>query len=358
MRVYNFSPGPACLPEEVLKTAQRDLLCYKDTGMSVLEMSHRSPEWEAIMEKAESDFRAVMNVPGNYKVLFQQGGASMQFAMIPMNIMNRFHRAYYMATGSFAKNAINDAKKIGEIKVVASSEDKVFSYIPDMTPEMFEGDADYVHITQNNTIYGTRFKSLPPVGDKPLVSDVSSMILGEEIDVNNYGLLYAGAQKNMGPAGLTVVVIRDDLVERSPDTLPKMLSFKVQAETKSMYNTPPAFSIYIAGLVFEYLLANGGVRAMQKRNESKAALLYDYLDSSSLFKGTAVKDYRSIMNVTFVTGNAELDKKFVAEARGEGLVNLKGHRTVGGMRASIYNAMPAEGVKKLVEFMKEFERKA
>lgn len=358
MRVYNFSPGPAMLPEEVLKEAQSDLLCYKDTGMSVLEMSHRSPEWEAIMAKTEADLRAVMNIPDNYSVLFQQGGASLQFAMIPMNLMNRFHRAYYMATGSFAKNAINDAKKIGEIKVVASSEDKTFSYIPDMSPEMFEGDADYVHITQNNTIYGTRFTTLPPVSDKPLVADVSSMILGQELDVTKYGLLYAGAQKNMGPAGLTVVIIRKDLLERSADSLPKMLSFKVQADTKSMYNTPPAFSIYIAGLVFEYLIKNGGVKAMQARNEAKAAMLYDYLDSSKLFRGTAVKKDRSLMNVTFVTGDGELDKKFVSEARKEGLVNLKGHRTVGGMRASIYNAMPVEGVQKLIDFMKEFERKA
>lgn len=358
MRVYNFSPGPACLPEEVLKAAQRDLFSYKDAGMSVLEMSHRSPEWEAIMAKTESDFRSVMNIPENYKVLFQQGGASLQFAMIPMNLMNKFHRAYYMLTGAFAKNAISEAKKIGEVKVVASSEDKIFSYIPDMSPDMFEGDADYVHITQNNTIYGTRFAGLPPVGEKPLVSDVSSMILGEEIDVNNYGLLYAGAQKNMGPSGLTVVIIREDLLERSADSLPKMLSFKVQAETKSMYNTPPAFSIYIAGLVYEYLIKNGGVKAMQQRNEKKAAILYDYLDSSKLFRGTAEKKYRSIMNVTFVTGSEELDKKFVSEAKAEGLVNLKGHRSVGGMRASIYNAMPAEGVQKLVDVMKEFERKA
>jgi phosphoserine aminotransferase len=358
MRVYNFSPGPAMLPEEVLHEAQRELFSYKDTGMSVLEMSHRSPEWEAIMAKAESDFRAVMNVPQNYSVLFQQGGASMQFAMIPMNLMSTYRRAYYMATGSFAKNAISDAKKIGEVKVVASSEDKNFTYIPETTPETFEGDADYVHITQNNTIYGTRFTKLPPVGDKTLVADVSSMILGEEIDVNNYGLLYAGAQKNMGPAGLTVVMIREDLLERSSENLPKMLSYKVQTEKDSMYNTPPQFSIYIAGLVFEYLLKNGGVKAIQQRNERKAKLLYDFLDSSSLFKGTAVAKYRSLMNVTFITGDAELDKKFVAAAKQEGLVNLKGHRTVGGMRASIYNAMPEEGVKKLVDFMKEFERKA
>ncbi|MGE5496365.1 MAG: 3-phosphoserine/phosphohydroxythreonine transaminase [Burkholderiales bacterium] len=358
MRVYNFSPGPAMLPEDVLKEAQRELFCYKNTGMSVLEMSHRSPEWETIMAKAESDLRQVMNVPQNYKVLFLQGGASLQFAMVPMNLMSVYRRAYYIATGSFAKNAISEAKKIGEVKVVASSEDKVFSYIPETTPEMFEGDADYVHITQNNTIYGTRFTKLPPVGDKPLVADVSSMILGEEIDVNNYGLLYAGAQKNMGPAGLTVVIIREDLLERSSDNLPKMLSYKVQAEKGSMYNTPPTFSIYVAGLVFEYLLKNGGVKEMQKRNERKAGLLYDFLDSSSLFKGTAAKKDRSIMNVTFVTGSDELDKKFVAEAKAEGLVNLKGHRSVGGMRASIYNAMPEEGVKKLVDFMKEFERKA
>jgi phosphoserine aminotransferase len=358
MRVYNFSPGPACLPEEVLKQAQQDFVCYKDSGMSVMEMSHRSADFEAIIAKAESDLRALMDIPDNYRVLFLQGGATLQFAMVPMNLMNTYKKAIYLSTGSFAKNAISEAKKIGEVVVAASSEDRTFSYIPELSPEMFEGDADYVHITQNNTIYGTRFASLPQTGDKPLIADLSSMILSEVTDVKRYGLIYAGAQKNIGPAGVTVVIIRDDLVERSPESLPKMLSYKVMAESGSMHNTPPTFAVYIAGLVFEHVLKNGGVAAMQKHNEKKAAMLYDYLDSSKLFRGTADKDYRSLMNVTFVTGDAELDKKFVAEAKKAGIVNIKGHRSVGGMRASIYNAMPMEGIKTLIEFMKEFERKA
>lgn len=358
MKVYNFSPGPACLPEAVLKKAQQELVFYGDSGMSVMEMSHRSADFEAIIAKTEKDLRTLMDIPEDYKVLFLQGGASLQFAMVPMNLMNKHKRAYYLLTGSFAKNAIGEAKKIGEVVVSASSEDKTFSYIPETNKAMFEGDADYVHITQNNTIYGTRFTKLPEVGDKPLVSDMSSMILSEEVNVRDYGLIYAGAQKNIGPSGVVVVIIRNDLLERSSDMLPKMLSYKVQAENGSMFNTPPTFGIYIAGLTFEHLLANGGVKAMQKLNETKAALLYDYLDSSSLFKPTAVKKDRSLMNVTFITGNDELDKKFVSEAKKEGIVNIKGHRSVGGMRASIYNAMPIEGVQKLIDFMKEFERKA
>jgi phosphoserine aminotransferase len=291
-------------------------------------------------------------------VLFLQGGASLQFSMVPMNLMNQHKRAIYLKTGSFAKNAIKEAKKIGEVVVAASSEDRTFAYIPETTPEMYDIDADYVHITQNNTIYGTRFAKLPPVGDKPLVADLSSMILSEEVDVTKYGIIYAGAQKNIGPAGVTIVIIRGDLLERSAESLPSMLSYKVMAEGESMFNTPPTYGIYIAGLVFEHLLENGGVPAMQKHNEAKAALLYDYLDQSSLFKPTADKAYRSIMNVTFVTGNEELDKKFVSEAKKQGIVNIKGHRSVGGMRASIYNAMPAEGIKALVALMKEFESKA
>ena len=358
MRVYNFSAGPACLPEAVLKKAQEELFEYGGSGMSVMEMSHRSADYEAIIAKAEADLRTLMNIPDGYKVLFLQGGASLQFTMVPMNLMNQYKRAIYLKTGAFAKNAIREAKKIGEVVVAASSEDRTFAYIPEATPEMFDIDADYVHITQNNTIYGTRFDKLPEVGGKPLVADLSSMILSEDVDVSRYGLIYAGAQKNIGPAGVTIVIIREDLLERSAETLPSMLSYKVMAEGESMFNTPPTYGIYIAKLVFEHLLENGGVPAMQKHNEAKAALLYDYLDKSSLFKATADKPYRSLMNVTFVTGDEELDKKFVSEAKKRGIVNIKGHRSVGGMRASIYNAMPVEGIKALVELMKDFETRA
>ena len=358
MRVFNFSPGPACLPESVLLEAQKDFVDYKGCGMSVMEMSHRSPEFEAILEKAEADLRTLMDIPEDYKVLFLQGGASLQFSMVPMNLMNTYKRAFYVLTGSFAKNAISEAKKEGEVIVVASSEDKTFSYIPELKKSMFEGEADYAHITQNNTIFGTRFTELPDTAGKPLVADLSSMILSEKVNVRDYGLIYAGAQKNIGPAGVTIVIIRNDLLERSSDKLSKMLSYKLQAESGSMYNTPPTFAIYIAGLVFADLIKKGGVAAMQKINEQKAALLYDYLDGSSLFKGTAQKKYRSMMNVTFVTGNEELDKKFVSECKKNGIVNIKGHRSVGGMRASIYNAMPVEGIKKLIEVMKDFEKKA
>ena len=358
MRVYNFSAGPACLPEAVLKKAQSEMLEYGSSGMSVMEMSHRSADYEAIIAATEADLRKLMDIPENYKVLFLQGGASLQFTMVPMNLMSQHKHAIYLNTGSFSKNAIKEAKKVGEVIVSASSEDRTFAYIPETTPDMFEGDADYVHITQNNTIYGTRYATLPPVGDKPLVADLSSMILSEAVDVKKYGIIYAGAQKNIGPAGVTIVIIREDLLERSADTLPSMLSYKVMAEKNSMFNTPPTYGIYIAGLVFAHLLENGGVAAMQKHNEAKAALLYDYLDKSSLFKPTADKAYRSLMNVTFVTGDAEMDKAFVAEAKKNGIVNVKGHRSVGGMRASIYNAMPVEGIKALVALMKDFESKA
>jgi phosphoserine aminotransferase len=358
MRVYNFSPGPACLPEAVLKKAQGEMLEYGTSGMSVMEMSHRSADFEPIIAAAEADLRKLMDIPDNYKVLFLQGGASLQFTMVPMNLMSEHKRAIYLKTGSFAKNAIAEAKKIGEVVVAASSEDRTFAYIPDVNRGMFDIDADYVHITQNNTIYGTRFTKLPPVGDKPLVSDMSSMILSEEVDVKKFGLIYAGAQKNIGPAGVTIVIIREDLLEQSAATLSSMLSYKVMADNGSMYNSPPTFGIYIAELVFQHLIANGGVKAMEKHNKKKAALLYDYLDKSSLFKGTADEKDRSLMNVTFVTGNEELDKKFVSEAKKCGIVNIKGHRSVGGMRASIYNAMPIEGVETLIAFMKEFESKA
>lgn len=358
MKVYNFSPGPACLPEAVLNKAQEELVFFGSSGMSVMEMSHRSADYEAIIFKAEKDLRELMAIPENYKVLFLQGGASMQFSMVPINLMTTHKRAYYLKTGAFAKKAISEAKKVGEVIVSASSEDMTFSYIPDTTPEMFKEDADYVHITSNNTIYGTRFTKLPDTNGLPLVSDMSSFILSETINVSDYSLIYAGAQKNIGPAGVTVVIVRDDLIGKAPENTPSMLDYKVMADEGSMYNTPSTYGIYIAGLVFANLLEEGGVPAMQKRNVEKAAVLYDYLDSSSLFKPTARKQDRSLMNVTFVTGDADLDKKFVAEAKTRGIVNIKGHRSVGGMRASIYNAMPIEGVKALVELMKEFEKKA
>ena len=358
MRVYNFSAGPACLPEAVLKQAQRDFVCYPGSGMSVMEMSHRSSDYAAIIEKAESDLRALMRIPDNYKVLFLQGGASLQFAMVPLNIMTTHKRACFVNTGAWSKKAIAEAKKTGEAVVVASSEDKTFAYIPDLRADMFAADADYVHITHNNTIYGTRYTSLPDVGGLPLVADMSSSILSEEIDVRDFGIIYAGAQKNVGPAGVTIVIIRDDLIGGAPDSVPTMLNYKTHADKDSMFNTPPTFAVYIAGLVFDYLRNNGGVAAMQHINEKKAALLYDFIDSSSLFRGTARAVDRSIMNVPFVTGDDALDKKFIQEAAALDLVNIKGHRSVGGMRASIYNAMPMAGVEKLVDVMKEFEKKA
>ncbi len=358
MRVYNFSAGPACLPEAVLKQAQDELVCYGSSGMSVMEMSHRSADYEAIIFKAEKDLRELMAIPENYKVLFLQGGATMQFSMVPINLMTTYKRAYYLKTGMFAKKAIAEAKKVGEVIIPVSSEDKTFSYIPETTPAMFEQSADYVHMTSNNTIYGTRFTKIPDTNGIPLVSDMSSFILSETVNVSDYGLIYAGAQKNIGPAGVTVVIVREDLIGKAPENTPSMLDYKIMADNDSMLNTPPTYGIYIAGLVFAHLIKEGGVPAMQKRNEKKAALLYDYLDSSSLFKPTAQKEFRSLMNVTFVTGDEALDKKFVSEAKAKGIVNIKGHRSVGGMRASIYNAMPIEGVQALIDFMKEFEKNA
>ena len=358
MKVYNFSAGPACLPEAVLKKAQEELVIYGNSGMSVMEMSHRSADFEDIIHRAERNLRTLMNISDDYSVLFLQGGASLQFAMVPLNLMTKHRRAYYVNTGMWSKKAIAEARKFGEVIVPASSEDRTFSYIPELDADMFKGDADYVHITSNNTIYGTRYTKLPDTGGLPIVSDMSSCILSEVIDVNDYGLIYAGAQKNIGPAGLTVVIIRKDLIGRAPANIPTMLDYKTHADNGSLYNTPPTYAIYIAGLVFEHLLKNGGVPAMQKLNEQKAKLLYDYLDSSSLFKGTAEKKDRSLMNVPFVTGSEELDKKFIARCKEEGIVNIKGHRSVGGMRASIYNAMPIEGVKKLIEVMKDFEKNA
>ena len=358
MRVYNFAAGPACLPEAVLKKAQQELFCYKDSGMSVMEMSHRSKDYEKIINKAERDLRTLMEIPDHYKVLFLQGGASLQFAMVPLNLMCTHKRACFINTGVWSKKAIAEAKKFGEAVVVASSEDKTFSYVPEIDDSLFDIRADYAHITHNNTIYGTRFTKLPQTGNMPLVVDMSSSILSEVIDVRRFGLIYAGAQKNIGPAGVTVVIIREDLIGKAPEGIPTMLDYKTHADNDSMYNTPPTYGIYIAGLVFEHLLENGGVAAMQRLNEKKAGLLYDYLDTSSMFLGTASKTDRSLMNVPFVTGDEALDKKFIDEAKAQGVVNIKGHRSVGGMRASIYNAMPIEGIQKLVDVMKAFENKA
>jgi len=354
-RVYNFSAGPAVLPEEVLQEAADEMLDYRGTGMSVMEMSHRSKAYDTIIKEAEADLRELMNIPDNYKVLFLQGGASQQFAMIPMNLMkNRV--ADYIVTGQWAKKAYQEASLYGKANKIASSEDKTFSYIPDCSDLPISEDADYVYICENNTIYGTKFKTLPNTKGKPLVADVSSCFLSEPVDVTKYGVIYGGVQKNIGPAGVVIVIIREDLITEDvlPGT-PTMLRYKIHADADSLYNTPPAYGIYICGKVFKWLKKMGGLEAMKERNEKKAKILYDYLDESKLFKGTVRKEDRSLMNVPFITGNEELDAKFVKEAKKAGFENLKGHRTVGGMRASIYNAMPIEGVEKLVEFMKKFE---
>ena len=355
-RAINFSAGPGVLPLEVLKKAQEELVDYRGAGMSVMEMSHRSKEYEAIIGGAEKNLRQLMNIPANYKVLFLQGGASMQFAMVPLNLFSAAKKADYVNTGAWSKKAISEAKRFGTIKVVASSEDKNFNYIPTLTSSMFSPDADYVHITTNNTIYGTTFPVLPDTGKIPLVADMSSNFLAQEYDVTKFGLIYAGAQKNAGPAGVTIAIVREDLIGHALDITPTMMNYKVYADEGSMYNTPPCYAIYIAGLVFEWLLEKGGVKAMEKLNREKAALLYAFLDQSKLFKGTVELKSRSLMNVPFVTGNDALDDKFISEASKRGLKTLRGHRSVGGMRASIYNAMPREGVETLVAFMKEFEK--
>ena len=354
-RVYNFSAGPAVLPEEVLKEAAEEMLDYKGTGMSVMEMSHRSKAFQTIIETAEQDLRDLLHIPDNYKVLFLQGGASLQFAMIPMNLM-KHKKADYIITGQWAKKAYQEAKKYGEAKAIASSEDKTYSYIPDCSDLPIDEDADYVYICENNTIYGTKFKTLPNTKGKTLVADVSSCFLSEPMDVTKYGVIYGGVQKNIGPAGVAIAIIREDLIteEVLPGT-PTMLKYKIHADNDSLYNTPPCYGIYICGKVFQWLKNMGGLEVMKERNEKKAKLLYDFLDESELFRGTVEKKDRSLMNVPFVTGNEELDAKFVKEAKEAGFENLKGHRSVGGMRASIYNAMPIEGVEKLVEFMKKFE---
>ncbi|MCU6743448.1 3-phosphoserine/phosphohydroxythreonine transaminase [Suilimivivens aceti] len=355
-RVYNFSAGPAVLPEEVLKEAADEMLDYRGTGMSVMEMSHRSKAFETIINEAEADLRELMNIPDNYKVLFLQGGASQQFAMIPMNLMKN-RKAAYIVTGQWAKKAFQEAKIYGDAVEVASSADKTFSYIPDCSDLPIPEDADYVYICENNTIYGTKYKTLPNTKGHILVSDVSSCFLSEPVDVTKYGIIYGGVQKNVGPAGVVIVIIREDLITEDvlPGT-PTMLRYKIHADAGSLYNTPPAYGIYICGKVFKWLKKQGGLAAMKERNEKKAKILYDFLDESKLFKGTVRKEDRSLMNVPFVTGDVDLDAKFVKEAKEAGFENLKGHRTVGGMRASIYNAMPIEGVEKLVEFMREFEK--
>ncbi|MCL2843628.1 MAG: 3-phosphoserine/phosphohydroxythreonine transaminase [Oscillospiraceae bacterium] len=349
-RVYNFSAGPAVLPEEVLQQAANEMLCYQDTGQSVMEMSHRSAEYEAIIRSAEDILREIMGVPANYKVLFLQGGASLQFSMVPLNLMGG-KTADYVVTGEFANKAAKEATKFGHVNRVASSEDQNFSYIPSFEVDK---DAAYLHITTNNTIYGTRWTDIPDVS-VPLVADMSSDILSRVYDVEKFGLIYAGAQKNLGAAGVTVVIIREDLIGHAPPDIPAMLDYAVHAKAGSLYNTPSTYAVYIVKLVCEWIRAQGGVTAIQTRNEAKAKLLYDYLDQSSMFNGTATPKDRSIMNVTFVTQSKELDAKFTSEAAKHGFINLKGHRAVGGMRASIYNAMPYSGVEELVQFMRRFE---
>ena len=353
-RVYNFSAGPSMMPIEVLQRAAAEMTDYQGSGMSVMEMSHRSPVYESIIKEAEALLRELMAIPDNYKVLFLQGGASTQFSAVPLNFMNGSGKADYVLSGQFSTKAYEEAAKYGDAVAVASSKDGNFSYVPFVCKEQFRADADYVHICLNNTIYGTKFSYLPDTGGAPLVADVSSCILSEPIDVSRFGLLYAGAQKNMSAAGLTVVIVRDDLIGRAREITPTMLNYKVMADNGSMYNTPPCYCIYILKLVCEWVKGLGGLEKMKERNERKAALLYEYLDGQTYYIAPVRKDSRSIMNVTFLTGNVDLDKKFVLEAEKAGLINLKGHRSVGGMRASIYNAMPYEGVEALVAFMKEF----
>lgn len=354
-RVYNFSAGPAVLPEEVLQEAAAEMMDYRGCGMSVMEMSHRSKVYDNIIKEAEQDLRDLMNIPDNYKVLFLQGGASQQFSAIPMNLMKN-GVADYIITGQWAKKAYQEAARYGKAVKIASSEDKTFSYIPDCSDLTIDEDADYVYICENNTIYGTKFKELPNTKGKDLVADVSSCFLSEPVDVTKYGVIYGGVQKNIGPAGVVIVIIREDLIRDDVmECTPTMLKYKTQSDKDSLYNTPPCYGIYICGKVFKWIKKQGGLAAMKEHNEKKAKILYDFLDASRLFKGTVEKDSRSLMNVPFVTGDADLDAKFVKEATEAGFVNLKGHRTVGGMRASIYNAMPIEGVEKLVAFMKQFE---
>ncbi len=357
-RVYNFSAGPSVLPESVLKTAADEMMDYKGSGQSVMEMSHRSKVYDGIIKEAEALLREVMEIPDNYKVLFLQGGASSQFAMVPLNLMTKSGKADYIVTGQWAKKAAKEAARYGNVNIVASSEDKTFSYIPKLDKSTFTPDADYFHICMNNTIYGTVYHELPDTGDVPLVADISSCILSRKIDVSKFGVLYAGAQKNMAPAGLTVVIIREDLIGNAQEITPTMFNYQTHADNDSMFNTPPCYTIYMAKLVLEWVKNEiGGLDKMYELNQKKADLLYNFLDNSKLFKGTVVKEDRSLMNVPFVTGDSELDAEFIKACTEAGIVNIKGHRTVGGMRASIYNAMPIEGVEKLIEVMKEFEAK-
>ena len=357
-RVYNFSAGPGVLPVEVLQQAADEMLNYKGSGMSVMEMSHRSKTYQALIDEAEADLRELLNIPSSYKVLFAQGGCSLQFASVPMNLM-RNGVADYIITGQWAKKAFAEAQKYGKANKIATSEDKTFSYIPDCSDLPISDNADYVYICENNTIYGTKYKKLPNTKGKPLVSDVSSCFLSEPVDITKYGVMYGGVQKNVGPSGVQILIIREDLIGEGPalSCTPTMMNWKIQTDNGSLYNTPPTYGIYICGLVFKWIKKLGGLEKMKELNEAKAKILYDFLDSSKLFRGTVVKQDRSLMNVPFVIGDEEKEAKFIKEATAEGLVSLKGHRTVGGMRASIYNAMPIEGVKKLVAFMKEFESK-
>ena len=354
-RVYNFSAGPSMLPLPVLEKVKEDLLNYQGSGQSVMEMSHRSASFKKIIEEAEDDLREIMEIPDNYKVLFLQGGGTLQFSMIPLNLLRNSMKADYAITGTWAKKAYKEACKFGDINVIASSEEDTFTWVPKFGKDQVRPDADYVYITTNNTIYGTAYNYIPKIGEIPLVADMSSNILSEPVDVSKFGMIWAGAQKNIAPAGVTIVIVREDLIGFAGKDVPTYLDYKIHSENDSMYNTPPCFAIYVAGEVFKHIKATGGLVAMQKRNKEKADKLYDYIDSSTLYSCPVIKEDRSMMNVVFVTGNADLDKKFVAEAKGAGLVNLAGHRSIGGMRASIYNAMPMEGVEALIEFMKKFE---
>lgn len=354
-RVYNFSAGPSMLPLEVLERAQKEMLDCNGSGQSVMEMSHRSKEYQAIIDEAEALLREIMAIPDNYKVMFLQGGASTQFSMVPLNLGNKNKKADYVITGQWAKKAHQEASRFIEANAIASSADKTFSYLPKVDKSMITPGADYVHITYNNTIYGTHYNTMPDFGDTDVVTDMSSCILSEEVDISKFGLIYAGAQKNMGPAGVTLVIAREDLIGNAAENTPIMLNYKTHSENGSMYNTPPTYGIYICKLVYEWIKNLGGIAAMHEVNVKKAKILYDFLDSSKMFRGTVVPEDRSLMNVPFVTDSDELNAKFIEESKKQGFVNLKGHRTVGGMRASIYNAMPIEGVEKLVAFMKDFE---
>ena len=356
-RVYNFSAGPSMLPTPVLETAAKEMLEFGITGQSVMEMSHRSKEYQAIFDETVANLREVMNIPENYEVLMLQGGASSQFAMVPLNLMNKSHKADFVITGQWANKAYKEAARYGEANIVASTKDKTFTYIPKLNPETFTKDADYFHICMNNTIYGTKWHTLPETGNVPLVADISSCILSEPIDVSKFGILYAGAQKNVAPAVLTIAIVRKDLIGNAMDITPTMFNYKTHADGNSMFNTPPCYPIYIAGLVLKWIKSEfGTLSEIKKFNEEKAGIIYNFLDNSKLFKGTVVKEDRSLMNIHFITGSEELDAKFVKESKEAGFVNLKGHRTVGGMRASVYNAMPLEGAKELVKFMEKFEK--